>query len=123
MFLIFQVNFALFQSSVRSACAHVYIVLFPATIYHHWCCVFLPSFPLSHPLLSPLPPSLLPPPFLPPLSSLSSQDEKLLVSYLRGVVMDMALYFAPLDSLQVTILELKREKRYHSLIVGLLQTL
>ncbi len=46
-----------------------------------------------------------------------------MVSYLRGVLVDMALYFAPMDSIRATFSELKRERRYHRLLLGLLQDL
>jgi len=52
-----------------------------------------------------------------------SQDEKLVVTYLRCTIVDMALYFAPLDSLKATFKELRRERRYHNLLLGLLQDL
>lgn len=52
-----------------------------------------------------------------------SKDEKLLVSFLRTAIVDMALYFGPLDSLKATFQELKRDKRRHGLLLGVLQDL
>ena len=46
-----------------------------------------------------------------------------MVNYLRCSIVDMALYFAPLDSLRVTFMELRRERKYHTLLLGLLQDL
>ena len=35
------------------------------------------------------------------------QDEPKLIKYVKGVIIDLALYFAPLDSLKTTFTELK----------------
>ena len=61
--------------------------------------------------------SHLSPPILP------GQDEKLLLSYLRGVIVELALNFAPTHCLVASLEELKRDRRHHSPILGLLQDL
>ena len=53
----------------------------------------------------------------------SSQDEKLLVDFLRSTLVDVALYFGPLDSLKATFTELKRERRLHGLLLNILHDL
>jgi len=45
------------------------------------------------------------------------------VTYLRCTIVDMALYSAPLDSLKATFTELRQERRYHNLLLGVLQDL
>ena len=37
--------------------------------------------------------------------------------------MDLALYFAPVDSLRTSLLELKRERKLHPLVLSVLQEL
>lgn len=71
------------------------------------------------------------------------QDESKLIKYLRAIIVDMALYFAPLDSIRATFNELKLvpncaifssdnnngilhvrcDRKYHSLLVGVLRDL
>ena len=46
-----------------------------------------------------------------------------MISYLRGVIVDMALNFGPLDSLRATLAELCRERRRHSILLQGLQDL
>ena len=46
-----------------------------------------------------------------------------MVSYLRGVIVDMALNFGPLDSLRATLAELCRERRHHAILLRGLQDL
>ena len=53
----------------------------------------------------------------------TSQDEKLLVGFLRSTLVDIALYFGPLDSLKATFSELKRERRLHGLLLNILHDL
>ncbi len=53
----------------------------------------------------------------------TSQDEKLLCGYLRSIIVDMALYFAPVDSLTASLSELKRERKLHIIVLGVLQEL
>lgn len=52
-----------------------------------------------------------------------TQDEKLLCGYLRSTVVDLALYFAPVDSLRTSLLELKRDRKLHPLVLSVLQEL
>ena len=47
----------------------------------------------------------------------------MLVEYLRSITVELALSFAPLDSIKAAVLELKREKRFHQLILNMLQQL
>ena len=46
-----------------------------------------------------------------------------MVDYLRGVIVDMALNFGPLDSLKATLAELCRERKHHSNLLQGLQDL
>ena len=52
-----------------------------------------------------------------------AQDDKLLLSYLRGVIVELALNFAPSDCLVASLEELKRDRRWHTPLLGLLQDL
>ena len=45
------------------------------------------------------------------------------MSFLRSAIVDMALYFGPPESLKATFQELKRDKRHHTLLLGVLQDL
>jgi hypothetical protein len=51
------------------------------------------------------------------------KDNKLLLSYLRGVIVELALNFAPSDCLVASLEELKRDRRCHAPLLGLLQDL
>ena len=46
-----------------------------------------------------------------------------MMGYLHGVVVDMALNFAPLDSLKASLAELCRERRRHLVLLEGLQDL
>ena len=43
-----------------------------------------------------------------------------MISYVRGVIIDLSLSFSPLDSIKATITELNRHRRLHVSIVLLL---
>ena len=60
---------------------------------------------------------------IPGLSFSPWQDEKLLLTYLRGVTVDLALYFAPIEGLLASLRELKRNRRYHTPLLGMLHDL
>lgn len=45
------------------------------------------------------------------------------MKYLQDTIVDMCLSYAPLDSLKTTILELKRDRKLHLLILKLLDDL
>jgi hypothetical protein len=51
------------------------------------------------------------------------KDDKLLLTYLRGVAVELALNFAPVDSLAASLTELKRDRRSHAPLLGMLQDL
>lgn len=51
------------------------------------------------------------------------QDEKLLCGYLRTTIVDMALYFAPVESLAASLTELKKDRKVHVTVLGVLQEL
>lgn len=51
------------------------------------------------------------------------KDETLMMSYLRGVIVDMAMNFSPMDSLKATLAELCRERRRHLILLQGLQDL
>lgn len=51
------------------------------------------------------------------------QDEPQLTSYLKDTIVDLSLSYTPLDSLKATIILLKRERKYHLLLVRILQEL
>ncbi len=46
-----------------------------------------------------------------------------MLNYLRGVIVDMALNFAPLESLRATLAELCRERRRHLALLHSLRDL
>ncbi len=47
----------------------------------------------------------------------------MLCGYLRTTIVDMALYFAPVESLLATLTELKRDRKVHTIVFGVLQEL
>lgn len=47
----------------------------------------------------------------------------MMMGYLRGVIVDMALNFAPLEGLKATLAELCRERKRHLILVQGLQDL
>ena len=53
----------------------------------------------------------------------SSQDEPQLTSCLKDTIVDLSLSYTSLDSLKATIILLKRERKYHLLLVRILQEL
>ena len=60
----------------------------------------------------------------PPQEKKEEKDEKsLLQKYISDLIVDMANYFAKLDSVMATIIELKRNKANHSLLLSILEEL
>jgi hypothetical protein len=51
------------------------------------------------------------------------KDDKLLLTYLRGVTVELALNFAPIECLLSSLRELKRDRRRHAPLLGMLQDL
>ena len=51
------------------------------------------------------------------------QDESKLIKYLRATIVDMALYFAPLDSIKATFNELKLVLHFVYIIAQLLSSI
>ena len=51
------------------------------------------------------------------------QDEKELVTCLQDAIVNLALSYISIDSLNATFIELKRQKRLHSLLIKMLDEL
>ena len=51
------------------------------------------------------------------------KDDKMLLTYLRGMIVELSLNFAPIHCLVASLHELKRNRRCHAPLLGLLQDL